>query len=276
MKKKILIIMAIVCFSQLAMGKYEPWNYNMVQMSLFEGNNSADSTRGSVDDIYVEMEGFHRYKLLDLYWFTDFFDILNSNDSDMHGVKPSIYGEFNPRISLDGLLGKDLSIGRFNEWFLSYQLDYDNGDYKGGLRRHQIGIGTYFDLEKFDYIRVNLFGRYAPKSYGKPNEDKWDGYLFNVAYLAPLYKFENGWSVVYSGWVDYVFGAKESEKYNNSWNGTSGTDNSLQWFHQLKLQIDNFSISTSVKFNHNFTEVASSSSNSSDSTQYILGVHYKF
>ncbi|MDP0488217.1 MAG: outer membrane protein OmpK [Fusobacterium sp. JB021] len=275
MKKKLLIII-MLCFGQLAMAKYEPWNYNMVQVSLFSGNNAADGTRGSVDDIYAEMEGFHRHDLLDLYWFNDFFDISNSGSSDMHGVKPSIYGEFNPRISLDGLLGKDLSIGRFNEWFLSYQFDYDNGDYKGGLRRHQIGIGSYFDLEKFDYVRVNLFARYATKSYGKPNENKWDGYLFNVAYMAPLYTFENGWVLSYSGWIDYVFGAKESEKYNNSWNNTSGTDNSLQWFNQLKLQIDNFGVSASVKVNHSFTEVNNSPSNSSDSTQYILGVHYKF
>lgn len=274
--KKYILIIVLLCFSQLAVAKYEPWNYNMVQVSLFHGNNAADGTRESVDDIYLEMEGFHRYKLLDLYWFNDFFDILNSDSSDMHGVKPSIYGEINPRISLDGLLGKDLSIGRFNEWFLSYQLDYDNGDYKGGLRRHQVGIGNYFDLEGFDYVRMNLFARYATKSYGKPNENKWDGYLFNVAYLAPLYKFYNGWSFIYSGWVDYVFGAKESKKYNNSWNGTSGTGNSLQWFNQLKLQMDNFAVSASIKFNHNFTEVAGSSSNSSDSTQYILGVHYMF
>ena len=54
MKKKMLIIIAILCFSQLTMAKYEPWNYNMVQVSLFEGNNAADGTRGNVDDIYVQ------------------------------------------------------------------------------------------------------------------------------------------------------------------------------------------------------------------------------
>lgn len=276
MKKKLSLAIILICFSQLALAKYEPWNYNMVQVSFFQGNNAADGTRESVDDIYFEIDGFHRYGLLDLYWFNDFFDVLNSNNSDMHGIKPSIYGEINPRISLDGLLGKDLSIGRFNEWFLSYQLDYDNGDYKGGLRRHQLGIGSYFDLEGFDYVRMNLFARYATKSYGKPNENKWDGYLFNIAYLAPLYKFENGWSFIYSGWVDLVFGAMESKKYNNAWNGTYGTDNSLQWFNQLKFKMDDFAISASIKFNHNFTEVASSSANSSDSTQYILGLHYTF
>ena len=276
MKKIIATILLVLGFATATFAEYKPWNFNMVQIALYHGENSADCTRESVDDIFVEIEGFHRYKLLDFYWFTDFFDILNSTKSDMHDVKPSVYGEFNPRISLDGLIDKNLSWWKFKEWFLSYQFDFDNGDYEGGLQRHQIGIGTYFALEKFDYVRLNLFARYATKSYGKPNEKKWDGYLFNAAYSAPLHKFNNGWAFIYSGWVDYVFGARESKKYNNDWNGTSGTDNSLQWYNQLTLQIKHFSISASIKLNNNFTEVVENSNNSSNSTQYILGLHYKY
>lgn len=271
--RKLFILIILLGFAAPAAAEYKPWNYNMVEIALYHGKNAANSGGQSLDDTYLELQGFHRYKLLDLYWFHDFFDIFNSGSSDMHNLKPSFYGEINPRISLDGLTGKDLSCWRFTEWFISYQFDYDNGDYQGGLRRHQIGLGTYFKLENFDYIRINLFARYAAKSYGKPNEKKWDGYLFNTAYSVPLYKNKNSWALIYSGWTDIVFGAHESKRYKNSWNNSSGTSHSLQWYNQLELQLKHFAVSVSAKLNNNFTEV---SGNSSNATQYIVGIHLKY
>lgn len=274
---EIKIILAIIIpallagFVTPAAAEYKPWNYNMFEIALYHGENGANSGGKSTSDTYLELEGFHRYKLLDLYWFHDFFDILNSSGSDLHNLKPSFYGEINPRISLDGLTGLDLSFWRFTEWFISYQFDYDNGDYKGGLQRHQIGLGTYLKLEHCDYIRLNLFARYAAKSYGKPNEDKWDGYLLNIAYSIPLYESNPDWSIDYSGWSDIVFGARESRRYENSWNDTSGTSYSLQWYNQLELKVKkHFAVSISVKLNDKFTEV---SGNSSSATQYIVGIH---
>jgi len=276
MKRVFAFIFLFLSPAVLAYGKYQPWTYNMVEATFYRSFNGANGSGKSINDDYLELEGFHRYKLLDLYWFHDFFDIFDSHCSDMHGVRPSFYGEFNPRISIDGLVGRDLSFWRFTEWFVSYEFDYDNGDYRGGLQRHQIGIGSYFDLKGFDYVRLNLFTRYATHSYGKPNENKWDGYLFNVSYSVPLHEFRNGWRVVYSGWMDFVFGARQSKKYINAWNGTRGTDTSLQWYNQLTLEAEHFGVSVSVKLNNNFTEVEDSFANASDATQFILGIHYKY
>jgi len=273
--KRLLGILVLI-FSFNSYGAYEPWNYNYVSVSLFQGNNAADGYRGSIDDRYIEIDGFHRYNLLDMYWFVDFFDVFDSGSSDMHNTDPSIYGEINPRLSLDGLLGRDLSFWRFNEWFLSYQYDFDDSSYGGGLKRHQIGIGNNMYIEGFDYIRMNLFARYHKDAYDSNIEGKWDGYLLNAAYGRSLYTFENGWKIYFSGWVDYVFEANESKK-KTDWNGNNiGTDHSLQWFNQLKLQIKNIGISYSYKINDSFTEVKKSDHNSANSNQHILGVHYTF
>ena len=261
MKKMLVILFLILSLSSF--GAYEPWNYNFVNVSVFQGNNAADAYGDSIDDRYVEIEGFHRYNLLDMYWFVDFFDAFDSGSSDMHGKDPNLYGEINPRLSLDGLLGKDLSVWRFNEWFLSYQYDFDDSSYGGGLKRHQVGIGNNFYIEGFDYI----FARYHKDAYDSNIEGKWDGYLFNVAYGRKIHTFDNGWSLYFSGWVDYVFKANESKKKY------LGKDHSLQWFNQLKLQINHVAVSYSYKINDNFTEVANSRDNSADSNQHIIGLH---
>lgn len=274
--KKILGVLLLVLLYANSLGAYEPWNYNYVNMSLFQGNNAADGYSESIDDRYVEFEGFHRYNLLDMYWFVDFFDVFDSGSSDMHGTDPNLYGEINPRVSLDGLSGRDLSFWRFKEWFLSYQYDFDDSSYGGGLQRHQVGIGNDFRIEGFDYIRMNLFARYHKESYDSNIEDKWDGYLLNAAYGRKLYTFDNGWNIYFSGWVDYVFEANESAKKTDWSDNSIGTDHSLQWFNQLKLQTKYIGISYSYKLNDNFTEVKKSESNSSDSGQHILGIHYTF
>lgn len=274
MKKLLGILILILGINSY--GAYEPWNYNFVSMSLFQGNNAAEAYGDSVDDRYLEIEGFHRYYLLDMYWFVDFFDVFDSGSSDMHGKDPNLYGEINPRLSLDGLFGRDLAFWKFSEWFLSYQYDFDDSSYGGGLKRHQVGIGNNFHIEGFDYIRMNLLARYHKDAYNSNIEGKWDGYLFNVAYGRRIYTFENGWSLYFNGWVDYVFAAKESEK-KRDWSGNSiGSDHSLQWFNQLKLQIKNFGVSYSYKINENFTEVKNSDTNSANSNQHIIGIHYTF
>ncbi|ADO82093.1 nucleoside-specific channel-forming protein Tsx [Ilyobacter polytropus] len=274
MKKMFGILFLMVNITSF--GSYEPWNYNYTSVSVFQGNNSADGYGESIDDRYVEFEGFHRYNLLDMYWFVDFFDAFDSGSSDVHGQDPNLYGEINPRISLDGLLGKDLSFGNFKEWFISYQYDFDDSSYGGGLKRHQIGIGNDVYIKGFDYVRMNLLARYHKEAYDGSIEDKWDGYLLNAAYGRKLHTFKNGWNIYFSGWVDYVFGANES-KDKTDWSGNNiGTDHSLQWFNQLKLQMKYIDLSYSYKINDSFTEVKKSSYNSSDSNQHILGVHYVF
>ncbi|WP_319204361.1 outer membrane protein OmpK [uncultured Ilyobacter sp.] len=274
MKKIFGILLLMVSINSF--GSYEPWNYNYTSVSVFQGNNAADGYSESIDDRYIEFEGFHRYNLLDMYWFVDFFDAFDSGSSDVHGKDPNLYGEINPRLSLDGILGRDLSFWKFKEWFISYQYDFDDSSYGGGLKRHQIGIGNDVYIKGFDYVRMNLLARYHDEAYDGSIEDKWDGYLLNAAYGKKLYAFKNGWNIYFSGWVDYVFGANESRD-KTDWSGNSiGTDHSLQWFNQLKLQMKYIDLSYSYKINDSFTEVKKSSYNSSDSNQHIIGVHYVF
>ncbi|MBW1816608.1 MAG: hypothetical protein JRJ60_05545 [Deltaproteobacteria bacterium] len=194
----------------------------------------------------------------------------------MHGRDPGLYGEVNPRLSLDGLLNRDLSFWRFKEQFISYQLDFDNSSFGGGLKRNHFGPGSDFRLKDFDYFRVNLFARYYTEAYDSNLEGKWDGYLFNIAYGRPLYTFPYDIQLYFDGWLDFVFGADKSNNRTDFEGNRIGTSRSFQWFNQIRIIKGHFSISYSCKINYNFIEMKKLYYNSSNSTMHIVGVHYNF
>lgn len=276
MLKKILF--ASFIFTSLnTFAKYEPWNFNIIEVGIIKNNSLPNGFGPSEKDTIFEVQGTTRYNLLDLYWFVDRSNIFNDSDlSDKKNSDPNyVYAEFNPRISIDGLIGKDLSIGPVNEWFLSYLFDYDNKrgfDYGKslGIKKHYFGIGNYLNVPGFEYFKTNFYARYIERNYFR-NEKKWDGFMLNASYGATLYRFENGMKVGFSGWIDYVFGAKDSDTYNEYYSENQ-TTTSLQWQNQLRLFLnDNLSVSYTYQINHNFSEVHQYASGSNSTA---VGVHY--
>ncbi len=271
MLKKILLFASL---STMVFGEYKPWNYNFVEGSLIKGKNNPDGYGDSKKDFIFEIQGSTRYNLLDLYWFVDRSNIFkDSSLSDKNGVDNNYtYGEFNPRISLDGLLNKDLSVGPISEWFISTQVDFDNvrgsNSWESGLKKYYVGIGNYISIPemeylKFNYFKTNLYARYSDRNYGR-SENEWDGYLFNISYGGTIYKFENGMRIGFSGWLDYDFGADKSRSFD--------TDDSLQWQNQLRLYFnDNISVSYTYQINNHFSQV---NQNSSNSDSRSIGLHY--
>ena len=185
MLKKILLLGSVL-FSATVYAKYEPWNFTILELSLIKGNALPNGWGESQKDIVLELQGSTRYNLLDLYWFVDRSNIFkNSKLSDKNGVDNNYtYLEINPRISIDGLTGKDLAIGPISEWFISYQFDYDNVRGKSwgknqGIEKHYIGFGNYISIPelkylKFDYFKTNLYARYIEKNYGRNEKNGMD------------------------------------------------------------------------------------------------------
>ena len=274
--KKLIILFVLFLAADPVWAKYDPYTFHWVETALYTGWGAPASQGESKHDIYMEFQGFHRYKLLDAYWFVDFFDIFNTTKSDMHGKDPGWYGEVNPRLSLDGLLNRDFSLWRFKELFLSYQMDFDNSSYGGGLKRNHFGLGSEFRLKNFDYFRVNLFARYYSQAYDSNLEEKWDGFLFNTAYGGTLYRFPYDIQLYFSGWLDFVFGADKSDRRVDYDGNDIGNRHSFQWFNQIRIMKGHFAISYSCKLNYNFTEIKKSYYNSTDSTMHILGFHFVY
>lgn len=276
MLKKI-ILGGTIGLSTLSFGEYAPWNFTVLEGSLIKSNGLPNGYGASGKDTIFELQGTTRYDLLDLYWFIDRSNIFKDSDlSDKnkdHEKNNYTYGEFNPRISLDGLLNKNLSIGPVKEWFLAYQFDYDNargvewGKNKG-IEKHYIGIGNYLNIPqmkylKFDYFKTNIYARYIDKNYSR-NEKKWDGYLFNMAYGGSFYQFENGMKLGFSGWLDYDFGARHGS--------SKETHDSLQWQNQLRFYFTkNISVSYTYQINNHFSQVNNYSSNKNSQS---VGIHY--
>ncbi|MGL5983614.1 MAG: outer membrane protein OmpK, partial [Cetobacterium sp.] len=256
MLKKILLLSSLA-LSTVTFAKYEPWNFTLLEGSLVKANKVPDGWGDSKEEMLFEIQGTTRYKLLDLYWFIDRTNIFkdsslsNKNDTDSNYT----YAEFTPRLSLDGLTKKDLSIGPVSEWFLAYQFDYDNvssigwNGNKDGLRKHYFGLGNYISVPemkymKFNYFKTNLYARYVDRNYSR-DENEWNGYMFNIAYGGTIHKFENGMKFGFSGWLDYDFGAKHHSE--------NQTPDSVQWQNQVRFFLDeHVSLSYTYQINNHF------------------------
>lgn len=261
--KKFLLAAAVAAMSTSAMAKYEPYNFNQFTLSIYKGHNSPDAFGAPGRDNYLEIEGSHRYELLDLYWFVDRNDIFGDPKSSAHNLNETIFAKVNPRISIDGLLNKDLSIGPVDEWFLAYMYKATNGSpYR--LDAHYFGLGTNLNVPGFDFFGLNLYAKYNNKNFGD-YEKEWDGYTTAISYGTTLYDFQNGFNITLGGWGDFDFGLRKSQK------GENAKSTALQWANTISLNYHNVGISYTYQINDNFT---GRNQNSSDKNNHAFGVHY--
>ena len=136
-----------------------------------------------------------------------------------------LFGEINPRISLLAMAGQKLSSGNiFKDFLIAYNFTFDSED----LLQHYMGFGIDFNIPIFSYLKINLYARYNQAYYGR-NENSFDGFLLNIAYEVPIYKFSYGIEIVYSSWFKYIFATSTSGNIENE------TDYSIQWKNIFKI-----------------------------------------
>lgn len=90
-------------------------DYKWMQFNLMGAFNELP---GESTHDYLEMEFGGRSGIFDLYGYVDIFNLTTSSDSDKSGA-PKSYMKFAPRVSLDGLTGKDLSFGPVQELYVA-------------------------------------------------------------------------------------------------------------------------------------------------------------
>jgi nucleoside-specific channel-forming protein len=223
------------------------------------------------DDQYLEVEFGGRSGLFDLYGYVDFKDIFNNSDSDAHDGS-NVFADIEPRISLDYLLKKDLSVGVIQEWFIAMDLYYGDNECaqtcvidaeaevpsttnSSGLKIIWLGVGTDMVLPWLGKTGVNFYARHIRENYGASNEDSWDGYALHINWFKPLHTFTDKSFVTFQGYFDYEFGSDLTDD-GNEFEKAFRTDTSLQsylgiWYH---MPADHFKIGYGLKVYDNMTQ----------------------
>jgi len=211
-------------------------DYKWMQFNLMR-SQGAKIPFGAQDDTYAEMEFGGRSGIFDLYGYVDFFDLFQSNSDDRHGGD-NMFAKIAPRMSLDGLTGKDLSFGPVKELYIA---NVNNiGD--KALFEHYIGIGSDVEMPWFGKIGLNAYARYVRENYGAANENQWDGYMVSTNWFKPFANFTNGSFIAYQGYLDYKFGA------NDVSDDGLHSSTSMEWFNGIYWHSDRYAVGYGLKY----------------------------
>lgn len=195
-------------------------DYKWMQFNIM---GAFDELPGESSHDYIEMEFGGRSGIFDLYGYIDFFNVLNNDGSDKSG-SDRIFAKISPRMSLDGLTGKDLSFGPVQELYFANQIVINGGgeytymkdgspilDDKGNVMKADqptyniyTGIGSDVMVPWFGKVGVNAYAKYDM------NAKDWNGYQVSLNWFKPFYFFENGSFISYQGYLDYEFGVEKT------------------------------------------------------------------
>lgn len=254
MKKFLGLAALLAAFSTTAMaadytdGDIHKNDYKWFQFNIMQSRNQKLPGKKQ-NDTYLEMEFGGRSGIVDLYGYWDVFDILDSSASDYHegngsdgGTADNFFLKFNPRFSIDGMTGKDLSIGPVKEWYVATLMEVGDSQ----LWTNFIGIGSDIEVPWFGKVGLNAYARFVKENFGDDNtEGEWDGYRISTNWFKPFYFFENGSFMSYQGYVDYDFGMDKLAR------NTGRTNNSLQWFNGIYWHSDRYAVGYGLKFYNN-------------------------
>lgn len=188
-----------------------------------------DELPGESSHDYLEMEFGGRSGIFDLYGYIDIYNLLSDPGSDKADEDGKIYMRFAPRMSLNALIGKDLSFGPVQELYVSTLMEWEGNNSNDSLNTQKVGLGSDVMVPLLGKIGLNLYGTYDS------NKKDWDGYQISTDWFKPFYFFENGSFIAYQGFLDYRFGIDDDDKAINSSHG--GTMyNGIYWhFDQFAL-----------------------------------------
>ncbi|MCS5422859.1 MULTISPECIES: nucleoside-specific channel-forming Tsx family protein [Psychrilyobacter] len=208
---------------------------------------------GQQDDTYLELEFGGRKGILDLYGYVDLKNFAGSTDDDSYGGD-NFFAEIKPRFSIDGMTGKDLSIGPFKEWYISTWIKAGDSGAFGGLWHNGIGLGTDVEVPWFGTTGLSLLSTYKREDFGSSAEGHWDGYSLQWNWFKPLHFFENGSFVSYQGYVTYDFGADKIAE------DAGRTKDSLQWYNGIYWHNSDWAIGYGLKVFNNMANFDDGSS----------------
>ncbi len=167
------------------------------------------------DDIYLEYEYFGKKGPIQYFGYIDmprFFGIGNNASTGIWGKGSPIFMEHQPRLSLNDLVGKDLGVGIFKDWFAAVDWVYDLGTSKAS-RQNTLFVGLGTDINTYSKLglSINFFGRKQYENYGAKNSNSWDGYRLQIKYRYPLGDLLGG-KLNYSGFTNFDFKSKLGER----------------------------------------------------------------
>ncbi|MDA0154036.1 outer membrane protein OmpK [Vibrio sp. Makdt] len=192
-------------------------DYKWLQFNLM---GAIDELPGESTHDYLEMEFGGRSGIFDLYGYVDVFNLTSDKGSDKADADSKIFMKFAPRMSLDGLTGKDLSFGPVQELYVATLMEWDGSN--GGVNTQKVGLGSDVMVPWFGKMGLNLYGTYDS------NKKDWNGYQVSANWFKPFYFFENGSFISYQGYIDYQFGMDDDNKALNTSNG-GAMFNGLYW-----------------------------------------------
>ena len=245
-------------------------NFNMISGNNMHGFGSTK------DDFYGEIEIGGRKGVFDFYGYMDFLDALHNKDSDLHapdGTKSNFFTELQPRVSIDGMLGKDLSIGPVKEWYIAGYLKAGDGDSEnGGLWTNGIGLGSDIEVPWLGKVGLNVYALYVEEDFKSSREGEWNGYLAKTNWFKPLYFFENGTFIAYQGYMNYMWDAG----YDSKKDGSGRSQDEFQMFNGLAFHHKDFALQYGLKFVKDMCNVDNRNGNDSTGFEHYFIASYKF
>jgi len=205
-------------------------DYNWMQANLMYAVNELP---GESDHDYLELEFGGRAGVLDYYGYADIFNLLDSDSSDKAG-QDKIFIKFAPRISLDGLTGKDLSFGPVQELYLATLFNWSGGSGDDSVNNAFVGLGSDVNVPWLGKVGLNIYALYDV------SDKDWDGYQVSTNWFKPFHFFSNGSFLSYQGYIDYQFAM------NDEVPGLT-TSNGGVMFNGLYWHSDNFSVGYGLK-----------------------------
>lgn len=229
--KKVLLPLALVASQSVIAADYSDGDLSKNDYQWMQGNlmYAVNELPGESSHDYLELEFGGRAGILDYYGYADVFNLTNSDDSDKAGEE-KIFIKFAPRISLDGLLQTDLSMGPIEELYVATLFNWSGN---GGVNNSFYGLGSDVNVPWLGKVGLNVYGLYDM------NAKDWNGYQVSTNWFKPFHFFGNGTFLSYQGYIDYQFGMKESLGASASHGGAMY--NGLYW------HSDNFALGYGLK-----------------------------
>ncbi|MDN2664990.1 outer membrane protein OmpK [Psychromonas sp. 14N.309.X.WAT.B.A12] len=231
--KKTLLPLALLASSSAFAADYTDGDTHKNDYKWMQGNlmYAVNELPGESDHDYLELEFGGRAGILDYYGYADVFNLASSESSDKDGAD-KIFIKFAPRISLDGLTGKDLSFGPVEEVYFATLFNWSGGS--DSVNNSFWGIGSDVMVPWLGKVGLNVYGLYDL------NEKEWNGYQVSTNWFKPFYFFENGSFISYQGYIDYQFG------YDDDFDALY-TDNGGAMFNGIYWHSDRFAVGYGLK-----------------------------
>lgn len=133
-------------------------------------------------------------------WGDNFFflDLIYFDGDKAPGKGSSTYyGEFAPRLSLNKILNKDLSVAFIKDWLVAgcYEFGEDAAGEDFGYQAYLIGGGVDLDVPGFNFVQLNVYQRFPKEGDG------------DTVQITPVWKFTvpaGKSSFICDGFIDWV------------------------------------------------------------------------